>query len=141
MIAVADALNQYMRVVSRISGLAAPELDDALNGRKKPAEDRRPTVAERFEALANHYPVTIPKEYVAALFLLVTWRNQFVHHDYRFGVALPVCKVLMGAAPDFAKDFQNTNIVGASHRVTLRGPPSLNDPAFLIGLPSRRCAA
>lgn len=67
MIAVADALDQYMRVVSRISGLAAPELDDALNGRKKPSEDRRPTVAERFDALAAHYPDTVPNEYIAAL--------------------------------------------------------------------------
>jgi hypothetical protein len=72
MIAVVDALDQYMRVVSRISGLAALELNDAMNGRKSPGEERRPTVAERFEALATHYPNTVPPEYIAALHLLVT---------------------------------------------------------------------
>jgi hypothetical protein len=90
-----------------------------MNGRKSPGEERRPTVAERFEALATHYPKTVPPEYVAALHLLVTWRNRFVHHDYRFGLALPIRKALTVAAPSFAKDFQETDMIGAvdaSHR-------------------------
>jgi hypothetical protein len=66
MIALVDALDQYMRVVSRISGFTAAALDDALKSRKKPTEERRPTVAERFEGLAKHYPKTVPDEYVAA---------------------------------------------------------------------------
>jgi hypothetical protein len=99
MIAVVDALDQYMRVVSRISGLASPKLDDVLNGRRLAGDDRRPTVAKRFEALANHYPKTVPPEYVAALHLLVMWRNRFVQHDYRFGLPLPVRKTLKAAGP------------------------------------------
>jgi hypothetical protein len=137
MIAVVDALDQYMRVVSRISGLAALELDDAMNGRKSPGEERRPTVAERFEALATHYPKTVPPEYIAALHLLVTWRNRFVHHDYRFGLALPIRKALTVAAPSFAKDFQGTDIIGAVNRFSSREPPLLNDLAFLIAIAQR----
>jgi hypothetical protein len=136
-IAVVDALDQYMRLISRIAGLAAPELDDAMNGRKSPGETRRPTVAERFEALATHYPKTVPLGYIAALHLLVTWRNRFVHHDYRFGLALPIRKALTVAAPGFAKDFQGTDIIGAMARFSSQKPPSLGDLAFLIAISQR----
>jgi len=42
------------------------------------------SVAERFEALADHYPDIIPRAYVAALHLLATWRNQFVYNDLMY---------------------------------------------------------
>lgn len=137
MIAVVDALDQYMRVVSRISGLVSPKLDDVLNGRRKAGEDRRPTVAERFEALANDYPKTLPLQYVAALHLLVTWRNRFVHHDYRFGLPLPIRKTLKAAGPLFAEEFNKTDIVSALDRFTQRQPPMLDDLATLIAITQR----
>jgi hypothetical protein len=57
------------------------------------------------------------------LFLLVTWRNQFVHHDYRFGLGLPIRKALTGAAPSFAKDFQGTDVASALKHFASREPP------------------
>ncbi|UGY17928.1 hypothetical protein HAP48_0011130 [Bradyrhizobium septentrionale] len=137
MVALVDGLDQYMRVLSRIPGLTAPELNDTLNGRKEPGDQRRPTVAERLEALASHYPKTVPKEYIAALYLLVTWRNQFVHRDYRFDLGLSIRKTLTGAAPGFAKGFQGTDITSALKRFGSREPPSLNDLAFLIAIAQR----
>src|SRR5581483_1895584 len=137
MVALVDGLDQYMRVVSRIPGLSAPELDDVLNGRKKAGEQRRPTVAERFEALSSHYPTTVPPEYIAALHLLVTWRNRFVHHDYRFRLPPSIHKGLTASAARFAKDFQGTDIANALKRFGSREPPTLGDLAFLTAIAQR----
>jgi hypothetical protein len=140
MIAVVDGLDQYMRVLSRIPGLCPAELGDVLSGRAVKA-GRRLTVAERFEMLGAQYPKIVLPEYIAGLHLLGYWRNWFVHHDYRFGLALSVRKILKAAAPFFAKQFGNADMVAALDRFTKDMPPTLDDLSTLIAVAQRAVRA
>jgi hypothetical protein len=132
MVAVVDGLDQYMRVLSRVAGLVASELDNILNGRRDADRGRRLTVAERLEALCAAYPGVVRAEYLAAMQLLVLWRNGFVHSDYRFRLALPTRKVLVTAEHFFQAEHGGAGIVSALSRFEQQHPPTLTDLSTLI---------
>jgi hypothetical protein len=132
MVAVADGLDQYMRIVTRIDGLVATELGDILNGRRGRKESRRPTVFARLAALCKHYPRVACREHLIAMNLLMTWRNQFVHRDYRFGLTLAERKELAAAAPFFKSKHGGSDIEEALIRFEKREPPTLANLSTLI---------
>lgn len=132
MVAVVDGLDQFMKVLSRIPGLALPTLDDALNGRATSPGSRRPTVYERLDVLAAAYPGVVLDQHLAAMHLLVLWRNIFVHRDYRFSLNLPERKVLTANATWFKTSHGGADINGALARYDAKAAPTLADLSTLI---------
>ncbi|MER8854548.1 hypothetical protein NKH94_23635 [Mesorhizobium australicum] len=116
MVAIVDALDQYLRIISRISGLTSPELDNQLNGRKELNEERRPTLPERVAALCAHYKDTVHPAYVLAVAVLVAWRNRFVHFEHKEGLSRTERSQLLGHADFFKEEFGGADMKGALQR-------------------------
>jgi hypothetical protein len=136
MVTLVDGIDQYLRVMSRVPGLSDPGLGDTLNGRKT-GKQRRPTVAERLEALGNRYPGQARDEQFAAIHLLVTWRNVFVHRDYRFGLSTKARRALTDGAAYFRTEHSGADIFEMLKRFDERKPPTLGDLSTLISVAHR----
>ncbi|MEK7993429.1 MAG: hypothetical protein AAB403_06445 [Planctomycetota bacterium] len=136
-VAIVDGLDQYMRVLSRVPGLVAPELDNVLNGRRGPGEERRPTIAMRLSTLSTRYLGVVRDEHIAAMDLLTTWRNTFVHRDYRFGLSSSVRKSLVNSELFFSKEHGGADILGTLSRFEARKPPTIIDLSTLVSSAQR----
>jgi hypothetical protein len=134
MVALVDALDQYLRTISRIPNFTNPALLDALMGRKGTAQ-RRPTLGERFDAVRAAYPTVISIYQTLALHLLVYWRNDFVHGDYRFRLSAAQDAALRGGAAHFKAGYGSADIIGALDRYQRREPPLMPDliTLFTVG--------
>jgi hypothetical protein len=137
MVALVDALDRYLCIISRIEGLTAPELDDPLNGRKGPRDDRRPTLSERVAALCSHYSGAVHPAYVLAVTLLVAWRNQFAHFEHKGGLSRTERLQLLTHAVFFQTNFGGADIRRALERYDAREPPTLGDLSTLIAASQR----
>lgn len=140
MVSIIDGLDRYLRTLSRIEGLVAASLHDALNGRKTGGADRRPTLSERFETLCEAYPV-VSLEHRLALRLLVAWRNQFVHGDYRFGLSTRDSRAIAETAEFFHSAHGGADIVGALSRYNRGEAPTVVDLSTLISAVQRLTTA
>ena len=137
MVAVVDGLDRYMRVVSQVGGVADPSLHDVLNGRPPANSDKRPTIAERLQALCDHYPGAVRGEYVAAMRLLVSWRNQFVHGTDKHPLSLAQRRALTNQAGFFKAELGGILIVDLGGRYERKEAPTLSDLSTLIACGQR----
>lgn len=137
MVAVVDALDRYLRILSRIPGLTAQELDDTLNGRRDPKIDRRPTVSERVAALCAHYGGVVHAAYPLAVGLLVAWRNRFVHSEPKGGLSRQESLALINHAAFFEEQFGKADIKAAVNRYAAGEPPTLRDLSTLVAASQR----
>jgi hypothetical protein len=132
MVTLLDGLDQYLKVLGRIRGLAAPQLDDLLAGRARDSRGRRYTIPQRFDALCQHYTGVGQPEQIALLHLLSAWRNHFVHGDYRFKLGSAERKVLLNGGSYFSAQQGGANIIDVLDRFDRRHAPELSDLATLI---------
>lgn len=137
MVAVVDALDRYLRILSRIPGLTAQELDDTLNGRRDPKIDRRPTVSERVASLCAHYGGAVSPAYPLAVGLLVAWRNRFVHSEPKGGLSRSQSLELVNYAKFFEEQFGKADIKAALKRYAAREAPTLRDLSTLVAASQR----
>jgi hypothetical protein len=137
MVAVVDGLDQFLRILTEIDGLVALELHDILRGRQTSGTDHRPTIPERLSTLCERYPGVGRQEYRAAVKLLATWRNQFVHRDYKHPLTSAERKKLLAAASYFKQEHGGADIAAALARYEKREPPTLGDLSTLIASAQR----
>jgi hypothetical protein len=136
MIVTIDALDHYLRVLSRIDGLVPDTLHDKLNGRKVPADDHRPTFYERLDALHAAFPGA-RAEHLLAMNLLANWRNRFAHGDYKFALTDKECEVIAQTAAFFRDNHGGADIQAALDRYTRSQAPTLLDLSTLIASAQR----
>lgn len=137
MVVLVDALDRYLRILSRIEGLAAPELDDRLNGRKSAGEDHRPTLPERVSSLASHYSGVVHASSLLAVALLVAWRNRFVHFEHKADLSRQERQQLLAQANYFRDNFGGITIAEVLARFDADQPPTLADLSTLIAATQR----
>lgn len=137
MVAVVDGLDRYMRVASRVKGLTAQSLDDVLNGRPLPSNGKRPTIAARVQALCDFYPGVVRSEYVAAMRLLVSWRNQFVHGEDKHPLNKKERRALTSCADFFQTELGGISISEMVTRYEDQAAPTLSDLSTLIACAQR----
>lgn len=137
MVAVVDGLDHYMRTVSRVQGLTDHSLDDVLNGRPPPQSKKRPTIAERLQTLCAFYPGVVRTEYVSAMRLLVSWRNQFVHGEDRHPLRKSERDALTSCRAFFQAQHGGISIVEMVARYESRYAPTLSDLSTLIACAQR----
>jgi hypothetical protein len=126
MIVTIDALDHYLRVLSRIDGLVPDTLHDKLNGRKVPADDHRPTFYERLDALHAAFPGA-RAEHLLAMNLLANWRNRFAHGDYKFALTDKECEVIAQTAAFF-----RDNMAAPTSKRLLIDTPGARRPPYSI---------
>lgn len=132
MVALIDAIDQYLRSITQINGLAPHELCDCLNGRKHVGEKHRPTLPERIIRLCESYPNQFRSEYILAVTLLSAWRNKFVHFKHKEGISKDERKKLRDACKYFKNEFSGVNINEMIDRYEADGAPTLGDLSTLI---------
>jgi hypothetical protein len=137
MVAVVDGLDRYMKIISRVQGLSDQSLNDVLNGRPLPNNEKRPTIAVRLQMLCTFYPGVVQSEYVAAMRLLVSWRNQFVHGEDKHPLKLSEKHALTSCAAFFRAEFGGISIVEMVARYECREAPTLSDLSTLIACAQR----
>lgn len=137
MVAVVDGLDRYMRVASQISNLTDASLDDVLNGRQPAKGQPRPNIFERLEAVCGFYPGVVRPEHLAAMRLLVSWRNQFVHGQDKKPLGLAERRALTNAAAFFQNEHGGISIVDMVDRYVRKEPPTLSDLSTLISAAQR----
>lgn len=136
MIVTIDALDHYLRVLTRIDGLVPETLHDKLNGRKAAGDDHRPTLYERLVALNTAFPGA-KAEHLLAMNLLVNWRNRFVHGDYKFALTKKECEAIAKTATFFLDNHGGADIQAALDRYTKNQAPTLLDLSTLIASSQR----
>lgn len=136
MIVTIDALDHYLRVLSRIDELVPDTLHDKLNGRKAPGDVRRPTLYERLDALHKAFPGA-RAEHVLVMNLLANWRNRFAHGDYKFALTDKECEALAKTAAFFRQNHGGADIQAALDRYTRGQAPTLRDLSTLIASAQR----
>jgi hypothetical protein len=136
MIVTIDALDHFLRVLSRINGLVPDTLHDILNGRKVPGEDHRPTLYERLDALHTAFPGA-RTEHLLAMNLLANWRNRFAHGDYKFALTDKECEAIAQTAGFFRDNHGGADIQGALDRYAKSQAPTLLDLSTLIASAQR----
>lgn len=136
MIVTIDALDHFLRVLSRIEGLVPSTLHDKLNGRKAPGEDRRPTLYERLDELYAAFPGA-RVEHLLAMNLLANWRNRFAHGDYKFALTDKECEAIAKTADFFRDNHGGADMKAALDRYTASQAPTLLDLATLISSAQR----
>lgn len=137
MVVLVDALDRYLRIISRIDGLVAPELNDRLNGRKAAGEDHRPTLPERVVSLCRAYPNVVHPAYMLAVSLLMAWRNRFVHLEYRADLSREERQGFVEHENHFMKEFGGIKISDVVARFDANLPPTLSDLSVLIAATHR----
>ncbi len=137
MVVLVDALDRYLKILSRVHGLTAPELDDRLNGRKATGEDHRPTLPERVASLCSHYTGAVHPSYVLAVSLLVAWRNRFVHLEHRANLSRTERQQFLQHAAFLKKEFAGVVIADVIARFDAGAPPTLVDLSTLLAATHR----
>lgn len=140
MVAVIDALDQYLRKVGSIPHLVSHGILDDLGGRRFVREgdrERRLTIAERLDVLAMNYPDAVRPEWLATIHLLAFWRNRFVHHDYRFTIPPSVETRLTQASAYFNDEHSGCDILSLLGRFKAGSPPTLSDVSTLLAVVHR----
>lgn len=137
MVAVVDAIDQYLKIISRIDGLTPPELDDRLNGRKARGEDHRPTLPERIAPLSAKFPGVVHPAYPLAIALLAAWRNKFVHFEAKEGLSGSERKALISHAEFFRQDLGGVDVNAMLERYISDDPPTLSDLSTLVACAQR----
>lgn len=141
MVSVVDALDQYLRVLSRVRGLVLDDLRDDLNGRRRAALDRRPTLPERVVALCDSYPDVVPEQHLSAIELLANWRNRIVHRNSKDKLSSHSRKILLTASKYFRDEHGGADIASAIARFDNDAPPSLSDLSTMIASAHRLVTA
>jgi hypothetical protein len=136
MIVTIDALDHYLRVLSRIDGLVPDALHDKLNGRKVASDNHRPTLYERLVALNSVFPGA-RAEHLLAVKLLANWRNRFAHGDYKFALTAKECEAIGNTAAFFRANHGGADIQAALDRYIMSHPPTLLDLSTLIASAQR----
>ncbi len=137
MVVLVDALDRYLKILSRIEGLTALELDDRLNGRKAAGEDHRPTLPERVASLCSHYSGAVHPSYVLAVSLLVAWRNRFVHLEHRANLSRTERQQFLQHAEFLKTEFAGVVIADVIARFDADTPPTLVDLSTLLAATHR----
>lgn len=132
MMSVVDGVDQYLKVLRRVPRLTDPSLADILKGTARTSSGARLTIFARFEALVTHYGCAVGQEQLAAIELLATWRNQFVHGDYRHSLARQTRRTLERAGAYFENAQGGAEIGATLARFDDRKGPTLADLVTLI---------
>lgn len=132
MTSVLDGVDQYLKVLGRVPRLTNPSLAQTLKGTARTSSGARLTIFARFAAVAVHYGCAVTSEQLAAIELLATWRNQFVHRDYRHSLARQTRRTLEGADAYFRSAQGGAEIRAALTRFDNRRGPALADLVTLI---------
>jgi hypothetical protein len=132
MTSVLDGVDQYLKVLARMPQLTAPSLAEMLKGTARSSSGARFTIAARFNGVVAHYGCAVTPEQLAAIELLATWRNQFVHRNYRHPLAKQTRRTLEGAGSYFRASQGGADIEAALSRFDGRRGPQLADLVTLI---------
>jgi len=132
MTSVVDALDQYLKVLARIPRLTNPNLEDTLKGTARTPSGARLTIFARFAVVVAQYGCAVAPEQLAVIELLATWRNRFVHGDYRHSLSKHARRTLEGATGYFGTAQGGANIGAMLQRFDGRKAPSLKDLVTLI---------
>lgn len=132
MTSVLDGVDQYLKVLQRIPGLTDLGLQEVLKGTARTPRGSRLTIFARLTAVISHYRCAVTPEQTAAIELLATWRNQFVHGDYRHPISRQSRQILASAAPYFRTAQGGADIMGALARFDARHGPRFADLVTLI---------
>ena len=137
-----DGLDQYMKVLGRIPELTPDILTDILAGRARDAQTkRRYTIPQRLQFLNNQCDDIGSAEQIAAIYLLSTWRNHFVHGDYRFDLEARQRKSLADAVGHFRSSYGNADVAAMLHGFDRREPPKIGDLMTLFTCAQRLVAS
>lgn len=126
MVVLVDALDRYLKILSRVQELTAQELDDRLNCRKAHGEDHR--VASLF----SHYSGVVHPSYVLAVSLLVAWRNRFVHLEHRANLSKTERQQFAQHADFLKKELGGVVIGDVVARFDANAPPAVVDLSTLM---------
>ncbi len=141
MATVLDGIDQYMKVLKRISGLTNPASELYLTGAARKSTGARFTIPERFAAVNLAHGGPASPEFVAAIDLLATWRNHFVHGDRRFPLDKQSRTVLLSADARFKSSLGGTDIRAILARFDSGAGPLPNDLIALISAAQLAVAA
>ncbi len=141
LISVADALDQYLRTLTRQRELVPETIHNDLNGRYNATLGRRPTLSERCETLASCYKGAVRIECLFAVEMLATWRNIVVHRNSREVISAKTRKGLTAASEYFSNNHGGMNISEALGRIEQREFPTLSDVSTLISSSHRLVTA
>ena len=119
-------------MLARISVFADAAVVQQMKGTAKKSSGARFTIPERFSAVNDHHGKPAAAAHVAAIDLLATWRNHFVHGDRRFPLAKASRTTLLSADSYFRSQQGGADISAILAEFDNRSGPRPEDIITLI---------